>query len=121
MSGSRYLGFLDFLLLLSFTSLFLYCLGSLNLLNIFRILVAFFFPVGTSLTMVTNPPSLRHEKSRKHASIACGHFWRKLWTFLHKVHISGSTFELLYTTLHYMQQFVHFDAKYPIKVTIIII
>ena len=31
----------------------------------------------------------RHEKSRKHASIAYGHFFGKLWTFLDKLHICG--------------------------------
>ena len=35
----------------------------------------------------------RHEKSRNHASIACGHFLRKLWTFLSKLNISGDNFE----------------------------
>ena len=32
----------------------------------------------------------RHGKSWKHASIACGQFWRKLWTFLEKQHFFGS-------------------------------
>ena len=45
----------------------------------------------------------RHEKSRKHASIACGQFLRKMWTFLDKLQNSGSTLKLMSTALHYDQ------------------
>ena len=39
----------------------------------------------------------RHGKSRKHASVACGQFFRKLWTFLDKQRIFGRNFLLLIT------------------------
>ena len=57
---------------------------------------------------------IRHEKSSKHASIACRHFLRKLWTFLHKLHIS---IKLMSTNLHYDQWLIQFYKKYPIKGT----
>ena len=51
---------------------------------------------------ITNPDEERggHVKSRKHASIACGQFLRKLRKFLDKQKCSSSFYPTMPTNLH---------------------
>ena len=44
----------------------------------------------------------KHEKSPKHASVACGQLLRKLWTFLDPQQIFGSLYASMATNLHYL-------------------
>ena len=55
--------------------------------------------------------SNRHGKSRKYASIACGQFLRKLWTFLDKQQFSCSFYPSMPTILHYYTQLIHCCQK----------
>ena len=63
----------------------------------------------TSLEVVLNPT--RHGKSRKHASVVCGQFLRKLWTFLDKQQFSCSFYPSMPTILHYYPQLLNFCRK----------
>ena len=56
-------------------------------------------------------PMLRHGKSRKHASNACGQFLRKLWTFCVKQQFSCNFHPSLPPSLHYYPQLMHFCLK----------
>ena len=52
--------------------------------------------------------SCRQGKSRKHASIACGQFLRKLWTFLDQQQFSFSFYPSMPTNLFSYSQSIHF-------------
>ena len=54
---------------------------------------------------------VRHGISRKHASIACRQFLKKLWTFLEKLQFSLSFYPPMPTSLHYYPQLIHFCLK----------
>ena len=42
------------------------------------------------------------EKSRNHASSACGQFVQKLWTFLYQQQIFGSFYSSIAKSVHYL-------------------